>query len=182
MPPSDAGVLFSIKSDSLYQLMMQQSDNFIAEQLLLICSELKFGNMKTEQIIDFVLKNQLGKLPDSPKWIDGSGLSRYNLITPRSLVRILDLIRQQMPKEKLLEIFPAGGISGTIEGNYKNGDRPYIFAKTGTLRNNHCLSGYLMTKSGKLLVFSFMHNNFTIKTSAIKKEMERVLKRIYEEN
>lgn len=182
MPPSDAGILYSIKSDSLYQLMIQQSDNFIAEQLLLLCSELKFGKMKTEQIIDFVLKNQLGKLPDSPKWVDGSGLSRYNLITPRSLVRILDLIRQQVPKEKLLEIFPAGGVSGTIEGYYKNGDQPYIFAKTGTLRNNHCLSGYLMTKSGKLLVFSFMHNNYTIKTSAIKKEMERVLRRIYEEN
>ena len=179
MPPTDAGILYSTKSDSLYRLMMQESDNFIAEQLLLLCSEWKFGNMNTKQTIDFVLENLLADLPDKPKWIDGSGLSRYNLITPRSLVGILDKIQQKIPRRRLLEIFPAGGVSGTIEKNYKNGDQPYVFAKTGTLRNNHCLSGYLMTRSGKMLVFSFMHNNFTISTSALKREMERVLKQVY---
>ena len=180
MPPSGMGILYSTKSDSLYRLMMQESDNFIAEQLLLVCSEWRFGNMNTEQVIDHALENLLADLPDEPKWVDGSGLSRYNLITPRSLVGVLDKIQRQITRKRLLEIFPAGGISGTIENNYKNGENPYIFAKTGTLRNNHCLSGYLLTRSGKLLVFSFMHNNFTIKTSAIKREMERVLRQVYE--
>ena len=179
LPVADANILYSIKSDSLYRLMMQESDNFIAEQLLLLCSEWKFGNMNTKQTINFVLENLLADLPDEPKWVDGSGLSRYNLITPRSLVGILDKIQQKIPRQRLLEIFPAGGVSGTIENNYKNGNQPYVFAKTGTLRNNHCLSGYLLTKSGKLLVFSFMHNNFTISTNAIKREMERVLRQIY---
>ncbi len=182
LSPAGANTLYSVEVDSLYRLMMQQSDNFVAEQLLLLCSGIKYGNMNTKQIIEYVVDTVLSDLPDVPKWVDGSGLSRYNLMTPRSLVYVLDLIRQQVPREQLLDIFPAGGVSGTIEGNYKNGGQPYVFAKTGTLRNNHCLSGYLITKSGKLLVFSFMHNNFTIKTSAIKKEMERVLKQIYEEN
>ena len=135
--------------------------------------------MNTEQTIDYVLENLMADLPDEPKWVDGSGLSRYNLITPRSLVNILDKIQQRISRERLFDIFPAGGVSGTIEKNYKNGDNPYVFAKTGTLRNNHCLSGYIKTGKGKLLIFSFMNNNYTTRTSAIKKEMEKVLRKVY---
>lgn len=179
-PPPYASTIYSLHADSLYRLMMQESDNFVAEQLLLLCSWRKTGLLNAEQVIDFSIKNLLSGLPDEPKWVDGSGLSRYNLVTPRSLVKLLDQIRQVIPRERLLGIFPAGGVSGTIESSYRNGNSPYVFAKTGTLRNNHCLSGYLLTKRGKLLIFSFMHNNFTIGTSAIRREMERVLRDIYE--
>ncbi len=182
MPPPDAKTLYSTKSDSLYKLMMQESDNFIAEQLLLLCAWQRTGLMNTEQAIDFAKKNHLRALPDEPKWVDGSGLSRYNLVTPRSLVEVLNRIQKMMPKERLLGIFPAGGVNGTIKTNYRNGGTPYVFAKTGTLRNNHCLSGYLVTKKGKMLIFSFMHNNYTGSMSALRKEMERVLKVVYDEN
>ncbi len=181
LPPPDAGVLYSLHADSLYRLMMQESDNFIAEQLMLTCSNWKFGMMNTEKMIDYSLTNYLNDLPDRPQWFDGSGLSRYNLFTPRSIVAILDKIYQLVPRERLFNIFPAGGQSGTIKTNYRNGGAPYIFAKTGTLRNNHCLSGYLVTKEGKLLIFSFMHNNFTNGANAMRKEMEKVLRGIYEE-
>ncbi len=182
LPPPDAKTLYSLKSDSLYMLMMQESDNFIAEQLLLLCSWKRTGLMNTEQAIDFSQKNFLNSLPDAPKWVDGSGLSRYNLVTPRSLVAILDKIQQTMPRQRLFGIFAAGGVSGTIKRNYRNGDAPYVFAKTGTLRNNHCLSGYLISRKGKMLIFSFMHNNYTGSMNALRKEMEGVLKQVYEEN
>lgn len=182
LPPPDAKTLYSLKSDSLYSLMMQESDNFIAEQLLLLCSWQRTGLLNTEQAIDFSKRNFLNALPDAPKWVDGSGLSRYNLVTPRSLVAILDKIQQSMPRQRLFGIFAAGGVNGTIKDNYRNGDAPYIFAKTGTLRNNHCLSGYLITKTGKMLIFSFMHNNYTGSMSALRKEMEQVLRKVYEDN
>ena len=180
LPPSNAHTLYSLPADSLYRLMMQESDNFVAEQLLLLCSREKFGIMNTEKIIGYSNKNLLNDLPDGPQWVDGSGLSRYNLFTPRSIVSLLEKIYQIVPRERLFNIFAAGGVSGTIKNNYQNGNQPYVFAKTGTFRHNHCISGYLLTQSGKVLIFSFMHNNFTNGTTPVKKEMERVLKTVRE--
>ncbi|MEK7255505.1 MAG: D-alanyl-D-alanine carboxypeptidase [Bacteroidota bacterium] len=181
MPPADARVLKSLATDSLYRQMMQESDNFIAEQLLLLCSRQQFGTMNTEQAIDFAETRLLADLPDSPQWVDGSGLSRYNLFTPRSVAKLLHKLYQVIPQERLFGIFPTGGVNGTIKTNYRNGGEPFVFAKTGTLRNNHCLSGYLLTKKEKVLIFSFMHNNFKNGTTALKKEMERVLKQVRED-
>jgi D-alanyl-D-alanine carboxypeptidase/D-alanyl-D-alanine-endopeptidase (penicillin-binding protein 4) len=44
----------------------------------------------------------------------------------------------------------------------------------------HSLSGYVKTKKGKVLIFSFMHNNFTGSSDPLKKEMQDILKRVYE--
>ncbi|MEL6943625.1 MAG: D-alanyl-D-alanine carboxypeptidase, partial [Bacteroidota bacterium] len=167
-------------SDSIYQLLMQESDNFIAEQLLLTASNQLFGIQNTKQIIDYIKRTSFSDFPDEVQWVDGSGLSRFNLFTPRSVVKILDQIHDLLPRERLFNIFPAGGISGTIENWYEaeEGKIPYIFAKTGTLSNKHCLSGYLLTNSGKILIFSFMNNNYIGSSSPVKEEMQRVLEYI----
>lgn len=181
MPPPDAETIYHGGADSLYRLLMQESDNFVAEQLLLLCSWKNSGGvLNADSAMAHALSQHLGDLPDEPKWADGSGLSRYNLLTPRSLVALLDKIQEELPRERLLRIFAAGGVSGTLRADYRNGDKPYVYAKTGTLRNNHCLSGYLLTRKGRFLIFSFMNNNFTTSTSAVRKEMERVLRRVYE--
>ena len=180
--PDDAKVIYSYPVDSIYKRLMQESDNFIAEQLLLTCGDKMFGEMNTNQVIQFAKDSLLQNFPDEPIWRDGSGLSRYNLFTPRTIVHLLNLLHQQIPQERLLDLFPAGGISGTIEDWYGNKTKPYIFAKTGTLSNNHCLSGYLITSSGKTLIFSFMHNNFKGRSKPFKQEMEKVLWDIYLNN
>ena len=161
--------------DTLYQQLMKDSDNFIAEQLLLMCSNKVFGEQNSEKMIDYAVDSLLSSLPDEPQWWDGSGLTRYNLFTPRSIVRLLELIRMEIPEERIFSIFPAGGASGTIQNWYAGEEGPYVFAKTGTLRNKHCLSGYLKCKSGKTLIFSFMHNNYITASAPLKKEMNKIL-------
>lgn len=169
---------YGIPADSLYKRMLQVSDNFIAEQILMMCAGMISDTLKTDIAIDFVMEYYLDDLSDKPVWVDGSGLSRYNLFTPRSLVKLLMKIWDEVPQEKLFRLMPAGGKSGTLE-NWYSAEEPYIFAKTGSLSNNHNLSGYIKTKSGKVLIFSFMNNNYTVPTSSIKTEMEKVLRDIY---
>lgn len=181
--PRSARTLINPRPDTLYRKLMQQSDNFIAEQLLLMCSDKLFGSMNTRRVITYVQDSLLADAPDRFEWVDGSGLSRYNLFTPRSVVYVLDQLHQKWPEDWLFDIFPSGGRQGTISNWYapEAGQPPYIFAKTGSLRHRHCLSGYVKTRSGRTLIFSFMHNNFTGSSNLIKEQMDLVLRWIYEE-
>jgi D-alanyl-D-alanine carboxypeptidase/D-alanyl-D-alanine-endopeptidase (penicillin-binding protein 4) len=177
--PSDAKILKSVPADSLYKTMMQDSDNFIAEQLLLQCAAMLSDTLKTEIAIRHSLKNLLNDLPDQPIWVDGSGLSRYNLFTPRSIVALWEKIYQKVPESRLLPLLATGGKSGTIKNHYK-AEKPFIFGKTGSLSNNHCLSGFLFTKKGHMFIFSFMNNNFVAPTREVREVMQSILKEAYE--
>jgi len=176
---AEAKTIYSLPADSVYKVMMQESDNMLAEQLLLICAGILSDTLQPEIAIDYVQKNFLADLTDKPVWVDGSGLSRYNLFTPRSIVQLWNKIYQLVPKERLFPLLATGGVNGTVKNWYK-ADTPYIFGKTGTLSNNHCMSGYLVTKSGKTLIFSFMNSNYTTSTSSIRKNMQEILNMIYE--
>jgi serine-type D-Ala-D-Ala carboxypeptidase/endopeptidase (penicillin-binding protein 4) len=172
-------VLKSVPVDSLYKVMMQQSDNFIAEQLLLQCAGVISDTLKPEIAIRYAIKNFFSDLQDKPQWVDGSGLSRHNLFTPRSIVTLWKKIYETVPQERLFKLLATGGVSGTIK-NWFRADKPYVFAKTGSLSNNRCLSGFLLTKRNKILIFSFMNNNFIAPGSEVRKGMERVLNQIHD--
>ncbi|MDH4295309.1 MAG: D-alanyl-D-alanine carboxypeptidase [Cyclobacteriaceae bacterium] len=177
--PAETSVLYSVPADSLYKVMMQDSDNFIAEQLLLLCSGIISDTLQPEIAIKYVKHRLLNDMVDEPVWVDGSGLSRYNLFTPRSIVQLWEKIYQMVPRERLFALLAQGGKSGTIR-NWYNGEAPYIFGKTGTLSNNHCMSGYLVTRKGKTLIFSFMNSNFTTSTNNVRRNMQGILNLLYE--
>ncbi|EAR01716.1 D-alanyl-D-alanine carboxypeptidase/D-alanyl-D-alanine-endopeptidase [Maribacter sp. HTCC2170] len=178
MPSGEKKVLYGIQSDSVFRRMMEVSDNFLAEQLLIVGSSTLSDTLNSKKSRDFILKNHLSGLRQPPRWVDGSGLSRYNLFTPESMVHILQKLYSEIPKERLFQFFPTGGVSGTIEDWYAGNTKPYIYAKTGSLGNNHCLSGYLITNSGKTLVFSFMNNHFMESSSVIKERMQTIFEEI----
>ena len=154
--------------------MMLESDNFLAEQLMLMVSDRLFQRLDTERAIEFMLKTYLFDLPDQPKWVDGSGLSRHNLFTPRTMVTLFEKLYRMIPDQELFELLPTGGDSGSIKNNYQAA-QPYIFAKTGTMSNNHSLVGLIKTKSGKTYSFAFMNSNYLNKASEVRSEMEKVL-------
>jgi D-alanyl-D-alanine carboxypeptidase/D-alanyl-D-alanine-endopeptidase (penicillin-binding protein 4) len=125
-----------------------------------------------------MLENQLLDLKQPPRWVDGSGLSRYNLFTPESMVTVLSKMYRNVPRQRLFSFFPVGGASGTLKDWYGGNPKPYIYAKSGSLGNNYCLSGYLLTKSGKTLIFSFMNNHFRHPSWEVKKQMEQIFEEI----
>lgn len=165
--------IYTQPADSLYKLMMHRSDNFFAEQTLLMVANQKLGIMNDKAVIDTLLTTQFANMPQPPQWVDGSGLSRYNLCTPQDLVWLLQQLQQHMGMPRLQVILP-GANEGTLSGWYK-GYEGSIWAKTGTLSNNVALSGYLITKRNKQLIFSILINNHTTRAANARGAIERFL-------
>ncbi len=160
-------------TDSLLKPMMHNSDNFFAEQSLLMVSNEKLGVMNDEKIIDTLLKTDFKDLPQKPRWVDGSGLSRYNLFTPQDFVSILDKMKNEFGMDRIKVVLPTGG-EGTISNYYKS-DSSFIYAKTGTLGGVVALSGYMYTKKGKLLIFSTLVNNHQASATAVRRAVEKFI-------
>ncbi len=122
--------LFSHPVDSLYAPMMQRSDNFFAEQIVMMASQKELGYIDESEVINWA-KTNVFQSPDELLWIDGSGLSRYNQATARSMVYIFQKLEKEIGLERILPILAQGGLSGTIREWYAGEDgRPYVFAKT----------------------------------------------------
>ena len=179
----NAKTIYSTPTEEIYRKMMQESDNMLAEQLLLLCGATLKDSLNSSFAIKSTIEKHLKDLPDAPKWVDGSGLSRYNLLTPRSIIKLLEKIHAEIPEEKLFSIMAIGGKTGTVRNMFKatsDEEKPYIFAKSGTLSGVYNLSGYLITKKGKTILFSLMNNNFNKPASVVRKEVEKILQQVRE--
>ena len=141
----------------IYSAVLKDSDNLISESLAANIS-LRYNDTIS---VEKGLKKTLDNLNDNKVQLyDGSGLSRYNLIQPSSIVSSLEKINYYYDFEKIKEIFPTNYIITDTE--------PFVWGKTGTLKNNHNYSGYLTTDKGKQYVFSIMINHFTEDLDKIK--------------
>lgn len=172
--PADHRIFRGAALYPLLKEMMLESDNFIAEQLLFMISDRLFQELDAERAIEYILKTHLTDLPDQPKWVDGSGLSRHNLFTPRSMMTLFEKIFRILPEDQLYDLLPTGGKTGTLKNTYQ-ASTPYIFAKTGTMSNNLSLVGLIKTKSGKVYGLTFMNSNYPYSASTVRREMEKVL-------
>lgn len=173
--PGKWETIYGVPADSVYMRMMKLSDNFLAEQLLVQASGMLGDTLDPTLATAYILKSPLREMKQKPRWVDGSGLSRYNLFTPGSMVYVLNELYQCYDRERLLLFFPEGGVSGTLKEYFPGPEKPYIYAKTGTLSNNYCLSGYLITASGKTLIFSFMNNHYMGSSIPVKHQMTPIL-------
>ena len=167
---SPGEITYSRPADSVFIPMMYRSDNFFAEQTLLMVSNLKLGYMKDEVIIDSLLSGPLADLPQKPSWVDGSGLSRYNFFTPQDFVSLLIKFKNEFGMDRMKKILPTGG-NGTLKNRYLAGTG-YVFAKTGSMTAVVCLSGYIYTVKKHLLEFSILVNNEMDSAPAIRRAME----------
>ena len=131
------------------------------------------GVMKDEMIIDSLLSNDLSGLPQKPAWVDGSGLSHFNLFTPQDFVFLLTKFKNEFGIDRMKRILPTGG-QGTLK-NYYKADSGYVFVKTGSLTGVICVSGYVYTYKKRLLQFSILVNNFVGSGSAVRHSVEGYL-------
>ncbi len=168
--------VFNQNLDSLYRLLLMESDNFVAEQLVLASSHTLFGELNTAKVIRWALDSLLDDMPQNIRWVDGSGLSRYNLVSPKSNIYILQRLLDSISLTKLLHILPNTLNQGTLPKAF---GRLPIYAKTGTLSNNFNLSGYLQGASGKYYIFSFMNNHYLSSKEQVAQHMAIFFEKIY---
>lgn len=165
----------SVKAQGLYRKLLHKSDNFIAEQLLLMVSKKLDSGYATKPAIAYMLKEKLADLPQKPRWVDGSGLSRYNLFSPNDMVFLLAKMQEEIPQDYLFDVLkPITKLQGM-----KKTAKPYVYAKSGSMSNNRNLCGYVITKKGKILIFSIMNNHFKKKNSEINAEIGELLNFIH---
>jgi D-alanyl-D-alanine carboxypeptidase/D-alanyl-D-alanine-endopeptidase (penicillin-binding protein 4) len=183
--PGQDGVatLRGLRADSLYRRMLRVSDNFLAEQLLLMASsQVGFrDSLSGPRAIRFLLKNQLKGLPDRPDWVDGSGLSRLNLLTPRTLTAVLVRLHKQVPEARLLSLLAAGGGQGTLRKRYFEPGPPkvtWFWGKTGTLTHTCNLAGYVRCKSGRLVAVTFFNNGIPGDDQRTRNAMQQILSEV----
>jgi D-alanyl-D-alanine carboxypeptidase/D-alanyl-D-alanine-endopeptidase (penicillin-binding protein 4) len=174
--PADWSVLRSRPVDSLFRPMMYNSDNFFAEQTLLMVGNEALGSMNDARTIDYLLTGVLDSLPQKPNWVDGCGLSRNDLFTPQDFVWLLNRLQREFGLARMERLLPTGG-TGTLLAYYHQ-DSTFIYAKTGSLSGVAALSGYLITKSGRMLLFSVLINNYSGSGTAVRRQIEKMIHRV----
>lgn len=173
-------VLQGIATDSILKRMLWKSDNFLAEQLMLMASSTLSDTLRFNLAKKKVTDHHLHALRHPPRWVDGSGLSRYNLFTPESMTAVLGKLYQETDSLRLFGLMPRWNAQGTLDNQNGPGSNSFIYAKSGSMGNIYNLCGYLICKSGKVLAFSYMNNHFRRPFSEIRLEMFTALKAIHD--
>ncbi len=110
---------------------------------------------------------------------DGSGLSRHDYVTPETIVKVLDAMRQHVEFKSFYDALPIGGVDGTIRSRMRGTPaQGNVHAKTGTVDKARSLSGYVTTPDGRVLLFSFLCNNFTVPNAAVEAVQDAILVRL----
>ena len=136
------------------------------------------GRLNEQEAINHLLQNDLKGLPQTPRWVDGSGLSRYNLFTPKDFVWVLDKMQSEFGMDRIKVLFPHPG-AGTLR-SFSPADSLRIYAKTGTLTGVNALSGFVYTKKNHWLIFSILVNHHMQSSAVIRKKMEEFLTEVIE--
>ena len=154
------------KSRTLGSLMPQClkiSDNRYAESFLYQLGTLSgtpYPDTKVSMQYVNALVDSLGFTKEDCRFVDGSGLSPYNYVTPEIEVALLKHIYHS-PKlyEEIKRALPVGGVDGTLENRMKGtAAEGRVFAKTGSLTGTYALAGYALSAQSHLLIFSIMHD------------------------
>ena len=165
--PFKMDTLFVLVSPPLREILpalMKPSQNQIAE-ILLRTIGLERGGLGTADSARKIVGQQLlawGVQPDGFVIRDGSGLSDQDLLTPETIVRVLDRIQRDTAFATYYNAMPIAGVDGTIDTRMKGTPAEgNVHAKTGTLAKARSLSGYVTSADGERLIFSILANNTT---------------------
>lgn len=104
------------------------------------------------------LLEKMGISANSYHFDDGSGLSRKNLVTPETEVKLLAYMLNTPMSESFINSLPIGGVDGGLKDRFK--ENIYVRAKTGSLSHVRSLAGYATSSNGKKFLFACHVNHY----------------------
>jgi D-alanyl-D-alanine carboxypeptidase/D-alanyl-D-alanine-endopeptidase (penicillin-binding protein 4) len=169
--PATATLLAEHQSAPLQALitpLLKLSNNAMSEALLKAMGR-KTANAGTAQAgvtaVAAFMKRQ-GMDPTTLSQVDGSGLSRRNLLSSQNLTDLLLATARQPWFEAWYNALPVAGNADRMTGGslrYRLRGTPAennLHAKTGSMAGVSSLSGYITDAQGRRLVFSMVSNNY----------------------
>lgn len=178
--PESRKLVSAYKSPTLADIIYytnQHSDNSLAEALLRTVGFFRKGD-QTSESGRVVVRDHLKDIAfdaEGLNYMDGSGLSRSNTVTPIAQAKYLTSLMNEKYYGTYLTSLPIGGQSGTLKRMFNITGNGQVFAKTGTLNKVKTLAGYIKTNSGRTLVFSLLVNNYSGSVDMVKKRMEKII-------
>jgi D-alanyl-D-alanine carboxypeptidase/D-alanyl-D-alanine-endopeptidase (penicillin-binding protein 4) len=190
LPEREATRIYQHHSAPLSEILplfLKPSNNHIGEQLIHTILAVEKARLRQasqsgaqtpppsiEGLADALITKS-GADPRAVRLVDGSGLSRLNLVTALSVVQLLRYAYQQPYRDVLVRALPVAGNDGTLRRRMRETRAAgNVRAKTGTLNAVSGLSGYVTAASGEPLVFSILMNNFLAGSQPAREAQDRI--------
>ena len=180
--PSEANRVathLSLPLADIIKLMNKPSDNWIAEMLFKTISAEVKGEPGTWKKGREVVTEFLGEImgePPAHRFVDGSGLSRYNLLNAELLTKLLVYMSHNfelMPE--FMASLPIAGVDGTLRNRMQGMYAEKILrAKTGTLSGVSALAGYTKTADGEVLAFGILVSHYVGSAASAREIQDKI--------
>ena len=181
---SRVDTLFTMRSARLSEILaafLKPSQNQIGEVLFKTVA-LERTDTGTARVARRLFGERLrawGAAEDGFLVWDGSGLSRQDLVSPETLIRVLDIMRRHQHFQTFYDAFPVAGVDGTLRTRMRGtAAEANVRGKTGTLSNVRSLSGYVTTADGRLLLYSILCNNYLVPTAYVSRVQDTIAVRL----
>jgi D-alanyl-D-alanine carboxypeptidase/D-alanyl-D-alanine-endopeptidase (penicillin-binding protein 4) len=156
----------------------KESENLNAEMLLYALALKDSAAPATAKNGIEIIKSlidSIGLDPDDYSLADGSGVSRYNLVSTELIIELLKYMYNHSEFIPFYKSLPIAGVDGTLEKRMKNTlAESNVHAKTGTLSGVSSLSGYVFAKNGNLITFAIMIQNYVEKNSIARSFQDKI--------
>jgi D-alanyl-D-alanine carboxypeptidase/D-alanyl-D-alanine-endopeptidase (penicillin-binding protein 4) len=184
VPPASADTILTMISPSLREILppfMKPSQNQIGEMLFKTIG-LERAGTGTPFAARGVVEKQLeawGATPAGFVVRDGSGLSRYDYVSPETIVHVLAAMRRDTAFMSYYDALPIAGVDGTIRTRMRGTPAAgNVHAKTGSVAQARSLSGYLTALSGDTLIFSILANNWNVPAGRVTAAADSIAARL----
>ena len=144
----------------LLKVMLKKSDNMIADTVFRTIGHNRFGVPGTwrsgSDAVRQILRQKAGVDLGNSIVVDGSGLSRHNLVSPATMMQVLQYIAQNDSELNFISMLPLAGYDGSLQyraGLHQAGVDGKVSAKTGSLQGVYNLAGFITTASGQRMAF-----------------------------